>query len=49
MTKDELFDSFIIEFIFYFLRIIWVTKIFNNFTKLWNIDFPNGKIKKLIF
>ena len=32
MMKDELFDSFIVEFIFFIsLLIIWITKILNNF------------------
>ena len=30
ITKDELFDRFIFEFIFHFLQIIWTPKLFNN-------------------
>ena len=30
ITKDELFDGFIIEFIFSCFEIIWILKIFNN-------------------
>ena len=39
ITKDELFDSFIIEFIFSFFR---------YYSNTQNIDFPNGKIKKCL-
>ena len=35
IAKDELFDYFICEFIFYyFFKITWTLKVFDNFSKL---------------
>ena len=48
ITKDELFDGFIIEFIFSFFRNYLNTQNIEKFFELYNIDFPNGKIKKNI-
>ena len=36
MMKNELFDSFIVEFFFLHVSAI--------FCAMWDIDFPNGKI-----
>ena len=32
ITIDELFDSFIFDFLFRFFKIIWTPRIFNNFS-----------------
>ena len=34
--------------ILHILKIIWMLKIFNNFSS-WDIDFPNGKINLILF
>ena len=44
ITRDELFDSFIVEFIFHFLEIIWILKIFNNFVNCKILIFQMGQI-----
>ena len=46
ITKDELFDSFIFEFIFYFLEFILTPKIYNNFSSCKILIF---RMVKLIF
>ena len=46
--KDELFDNFIFEFNFKFWEIIWHPKYLIIF-QIVNIDFPNGRMRFLLF
>ena len=49
MTKDEVFDNFIIEFNFLFFYTSFEHPKYSIIFQVVNIDFPNGRIKVFHF